>query len=152
MVASVEKIYITRQRRQAPQAVDSVKLEAGRGILGDRYHHRAAEDEVQQNHLSLISKEELDAFLARHKVEIEYGNFRRNILTTGIDLNSLLGKRFKVGQALCQGIELCEPCAFLAATVHRAVLPELEEKAGIRAIILEGGNLQVGNTIVPVKG
>lgn len=152
MSAIVENIFITKVRREQPQEIAAAKLEAGKGIVGDRYHERALEflaagDEVQANHISLISKEELDSFLENNGAEIDYRDFRRNVLTSGIDLYGLIGKQFRLGGALCQGVEDCEPCAFLAATVHRAVLPELEKKAGLRAIILEDGDLKVGDTI-----
>lgn len=152
MNGSVENIYITPVRREQPQAAASVQLEAGKGIKGDRYHARsleliAAGDAVQSNHISLIAKEELDAFLARNDAAIDYGDFRRNVVTSGIDLYGLIGKQFRLGDALCQGVEDCAPCAFLAATVHRAVLPELEKKAGLRAIILESGELKPGDAI-----
>ncbi|MBL4580270.1 MAG: MOSC domain-containing protein [Gammaproteobacteria bacterium] len=154
MNATVEKIFVTKTRREQPQEISTAKLEAGKGIIGDRYHGGALEilavgDEVPANHISLISKEELDSFLERNNAEIDYVDFRRNILTSGIDLYGLIGKQFKLGNTLCQGVEDCEPCAFLAATVHRAVLPDLEKKAGLRAIILEDGELKVGDTIIP---
>jgi MOSC domain-containing protein YiiM len=156
MSGTVENIYITKIRREQPQPIESAQLEAGKGIAGDRYHERslellAAGNDVQANHLSLISKDELDAFLAHNDTQIDYGNFRRNVLTTSIDLHGLIGKKFKLGGALCQGVEDCEPCAFLAATVHRAVLPELKKKAGLRAIILEDGEVNIGDTIEPVS-
>ena len=156
MSATVESIFITKVRREQPQEIASARLEAAKGIVGDRYHersmaHLAAGDEVQPNHISLIAKEELDAFLARNGASIDYRDFRRNVLTSGIDLYALIGKKFRLGSALCQGVEDCAPCAFLAATVHRAVLPELEKKAGLRAIILEDGDLNVGDAITPVE-
>lgn len=152
MSATVEKIFVSKVRREKPQPIVSAKLEAGKGIVGDRYHQRslellAAGDEVQSNHISLISKEELDTFLERNDAQIDYGDFRRNVVTSGIDLYALIGKRFRLGSALCLGVEDCAPCAFLAATVHRAVLPELEKKAGLRAIILEDGELAIGDSI-----
>ncbi len=152
MAGTVEKIYIAKERREAWQLVQSAELEAGKGIVGDRYHAEAIEklasgEAVRENHLSLIAKEELDAFLSHNNAELSHGDFRRNIVTSGVDLNSLVGKQFTVGQTVCQGIEFCEPCAYLAATVHRAVLPELVEKAGLRAIVLEGGELEVGSQI-----
>jgi len=154
MSATVENIFITKTRREQPQEITAVKLEAGKGIVGDRYHQRsmeflAAGDQVQSNHISLISREELDGFLERNDADIAYADFRRNVLTSGIDLYGLIGKKFRLGSALCQGVEDCEPCAFLAATVHRAVLPDLKKRAGLRAIILEDGNLNVGDTIKP---
>lgn len=152
MSASVENIFITKTRREQPQETANAKLIAGQGIKGDRYHERALEllaagDEVQANHITLISKEELDGFLERNSAAIDYADFRRNVLTSGIDLYGLIGKRFRLGSALCQGVEDCAPCAFLAATVHHAVLPDLQKKAGLRAIILEDGDLKVGDTI-----
>lgn len=156
MKGTVEDIFITKVRREQPQRVAPVRLEAGKGIVGDRYHKRsleliAAGDEVQSNHITLISKEELDTFLKCNEAEIDYADFRRNVLTSGIDLFALIGKRFRLGTALCQGVEDCAPCAFLAATVHRAVLPELKEKAGLRAIILEDGMLDIGDAVMPVE-
>jgi len=155
MNGQVENIYITPVRREKPQAEALVQLEAGKGIKGDRYHARsealiAAGDAVQSNHISLIAKEELDTFLERNEATIDYGDFRRNVVTSGIDLYGLIGKQFRLGEALCQGVEDCAPCAFLAAAVHRAVLPELEKKAGLRAIILEGGELKAGDAITAI--
>jgi MOSC domain-containing protein YiiM len=152
MNPTVENIFITKTRREQPHEIEAAKLEAGKGIIGDRYHERALEflavgDQVPSNHISVISKEELAGFLERNNAEIDYADFRRNVLTSGIDLRELIGRQFKLGSALCQGIEDCDPCVFLAATVHRSVLPEMKEKAGLRAIILEDGDLKIGDTI-----
>jgi MOSC domain-containing protein YiiM len=152
MNPTVENIFITKTRREQPHEIEAAKLEAGKGIVGDRYHERALEflamgDQVPSNHISVISKEELAGFLERNNAEIDYADFRRNVLTSGIDLRALIGRQFKLGSALCQGIEDCDPCAFLAATVHHSVLPEMKEKAGLRAIILEDGDLKIGDTI-----
>ncbi|MEZ7831493.1 MAG: MOSC domain-containing protein [Gammaproteobacteria bacterium] len=152
MNPTVENIFITKTRREQPHEIEAAKLEAGKGIVGDRYHERALEflavgDQVPSNHISVISKEELAGFLERNNAEIDYADFRRNVLTSGIDLRELIGRQFKLGSALCQGIEDCDPCVFLAATVHRSVLPEMKEKAGLRAIILEDGDLKIGDTI-----
>ena len=152
MNPTVENIFITKTRREQPHEIEAAKLEAGKGIVGDRYHERALEflavgDQVPSNHISVISKEELAGFLERNNAEIDYADFRRNVLTSGIDLRELIGRQFKLGSALCQGIEDCDPCVFLAATVHRSVLPEMKKKAGLRAIILEDGDLKIGDTI-----
>ena len=97
MNPTVENIFITKTRREQPHEIEAAKLEAGKGIVGDRYHERALEflavgDQVPSNHISVISKEELAGFLERNNAEIDYADFRRNVLTSGIDLRELIGK------------------------------------------------------------
>ena len=151
-MAKVEEIHIAPQASSKVQQVDQARLETGKGIVGDRYHEIAGilmsrNQTVPDNHLTLIAKEELDTFLTNHQSELKYGVFRRNIVTSGIDLNALVGRKFKVGEALCQGMELCEPCTTLARTVHSAVLPDLVHRAGLRATILSDGEVEVGGRI-----
>ncbi|NQV68662.1 MAG: MOSC domain-containing protein [Pseudohongiella sp.] len=152
MSGKVERIYVADNRRETVTRIETAKLESGKGIVGDRYHSRSVQSRTTGsvppiNNISLIAGEELDAFLGRNDAEIDYGDFRRNIITRGVDLNSLVGKQFSLGTALCVGTELCEPCAFLAATVHRAVLAELLHKAGLRAVIIEDGEVEAGGEI-----
>jgi len=151
-VGKVESIYIATKKRQAVEALNLAKLEAGKGIVGDRYHQMSSNmlakgKAAPLNHITLIAKEELDAFLKRHNTDLNYGDFRRNVITRGIDLNALVGKEFHVGSARCKGFELCEPCQTLSRTVYGAVLPELVHRAGLRAAILEDGELKPDDTI-----
>jgi len=148
----IERIYIATNKKEPVQQIERASLEAGKGIVGDRYHalseaSLASGKPGKENHLSLIAREELDDFLTRHDSDLDYGDFRRSIITSGIDLNSLVGKKFKLGTALCLGAELCEPCAFLASSVHRSVLPELVHKSGLRAVIVNDGEIQTGDSI-----
>lgn len=152
MSGEIESIYIAINKRERVIQVDSAVLEAGTGIIGDRYHARSEQlisegNPTKNNHLTLIEKEKLDEFLQANSATQDYGDFRRNIVTSGIDLNALVGKKFRVGETVCEGFELCEPCAFLAESVHRAVLPDLVHKAGLRAKIIEGGNISTGDEI-----
>lgn len=151
-MGKVERIFIVKQRRSAFTELKSAQLDAGKGIVGDRYHAQAEKllsegRAVPDNHISFIAKEELENFLSTHNSELGFGDFRRSVVTSGIDLNALVGKQFKVGDSLCFGNELCEPCAYLAATVHRAVLPGLVEKGGLRATILSSGSIVAGSLI-----
>jgi MOSC domain-containing protein YiiM len=148
----VEQIFIVKQRRSEVTELASAELEAGKGIVGDRYHAQAQKlisegKSVPNNHISFIAKEELENFLSTQNSELGFGDFRRSVVTSGIDLNALVGKQFKVGDSLCFGDELCEPCAYLAATVHRAVLPGLVGKGGLRATILSSGSISAGSVI-----
>jgi MOSC domain-containing protein YiiM len=152
MKGNVERIYIASSSRVAVTQVPSATLEAGKGIVGDRYHVKSAQliatgNPTADHHLSLIAKEQLDDFLSNNNATIDYGDFRRSLITSGIDLNTLVEREFSIGDVVCRGIELCEPCAFLAATVHRAVLPELVHRAGLRAAIVTGGKIKTGDKI-----
>ena len=154
MTGTLEHIYLVAEKRGETEAREKIELEAGLGIVGDRYHTYAkrclsTEDPVPENHLSLIDKSVLDDFLANRAKDsdLTYADFRRNLITSGIDLNALVDKEFMVGSARCRGVELCEPCAFLAATVHRGVLPGLVNRGGLRSIIIKSGNAEIGSTI-----
>ena len=149
MTAQVERIYIGDKSRSRVTRIERAMLVANKGIVGDRYHSRSmqAEGVSPVKNISLISREVLDTFLANNDADIDYGDFRRNIITSGIDLNSLIGAQFLIGNVLCTGTELCEPCKFLAATVHTAVLPELINRGGLRATVLSDGEILTGSEI-----
>jgi MOSC domain-containing protein YiiM len=76
-----------------------------------------------------------------------YAEARRNIVTRGIELNTLVGQRFKIGDVECVGRRLCEPCAHLERLTHKGVLRKLIHRGGLRADILTTGNITLGATI-----
>jgi len=133
-------------------AVTEVTLEAGKGIAGDRYalgtgtfskkHVHKADAEV-----TLIEAEEIERFNAEQELAIGLGEPRRNIVTRGIRLNDLVGSQFRIGDALLEGIRLCEPCAHLAGLVTPRVLPGLVHRAGLRARIVTSGIVRPGDAI-----
>ena len=64
---------------------------------------------------------------------LEYAEARRNVVTRGIELNTLVGQRFRVGDVECVGRRLCEPCAHLEQLTHKGVLRKLIHRGGLRA-------------------
>ena len=72
---------------------------------------------------------------------------RRNVLTPGIDVNALVGKRFRVGDVECRGIELCEPCTHLQSLTRPGVLNGLVHRAGLNADILTDGEIALGDAV-----
>jgi MOSC domain-containing protein YiiM len=78
---------------------------------------------------------------------LEAGETRRNITTFGVDLNGLVGRRFFVGNVLCVGTRLCNPCQYLADLLHKAVVRPLVGRAGLRADVLTEGRIHVGDPI-----
>ena len=85
-----------------------------------------------------------------HGIEIPAVDARRNIVTRNIDLNALMGKRFRIGGVLCQGSRLAEPCAWLQKTTPPGTLRGLVHRGGLRADILEDGTVEQGDAIVPL--
>ena len=152
MTGRVIEIYIATQSDAPVEPQASAQLEAGQGILGDRHflpQQALAMDDAsrRKEDISIISADELDAFNAQFELSIPHGDFRRNIITRGIDLNALVGKRFRIGTVLCEGMELCEPCSKLAKNVSRLVLPHLVHRGGLRAAVIESGQVVPGDTI-----
>jgi MOSC domain-containing protein YiiM len=145
-MGEVVAIYIGPER-QLPEPVDQVEAHAGKGLAGNRYYWPDG-DAPAGNALTLIAEEALDAFQEETGTELTAQASRRNVLTRGIDLNALVGKRFTVGEVECVGIELCEPCTHLAALTHRGVLRGMVHRAGLNADILTDGKIAVGDAVL----
>jgi MOSC domain-containing protein YiiM len=144
-VGEVVAIYIGPER-QLPQPVERAEAHAGKGLAGNRYYW--PDGAPAGNALTLIEAEALEAFQSESGVELTAQASRRNVLTRGIDLNALVGKRFRVGDVECVGVELCEPCAHLASLTHPRVLRGMVHRAGLNADILSDGEIAVGDPVV----
>jgi RimJ/RimL family protein N-acetyltransferase len=155
MTGSVLAIYVAATSSLPMQPLPRAELERGCGIRGDRYYARtgtfskAAMRPDQE--ITLIESEEIDAFNRSTGLALDYGAPRRNVVTRGVRLNDLVGTRFSVGDALLEGIRLCEPCAHLASVVSEKVLPGLVHRAGLRAKILRDGIVEPGDSIAPSR-
>jgi MOSC domain-containing protein YiiM len=120
------------------------------GLEGDRHFGRAsaaADDLRPDREITLIEVEAIEALEREHKVSVEPGDARRNIVTRGVALNDLVGREFTVGEVTLRGISLCEPCAHLASLTDEKVLSGLVHRGGLRAQILNGGVIRVGDAV-----
>jgi MOSC domain-containing protein YiiM len=142
MSGSVEGIHIAAVESELPHPVDAVEVTAD-GVVGDRYG--GARD------LTLIESEALDGLRDDTGIELSAAESRRQVLTRGISLNDLVGERFTVGDVECVGQELCEPCAHLQGMTQSGVLRGLVHRGGLRADIVSGGRIAVGDKIVRVS-
>jgi len=140
----VEQIAISAQRGALPAAVPSVTAHAGRGLEGE-YH--CSDSPEAGEALTLIAAEALEGLRADAGIELSHEASRRNVLTRGVDLNALVGRRFTVGAVECEGVELCEPCNGLAKMTERGVLRGLVHRGGLRADIVSGGEIAVGDPV-----
>lgn len=148
---SVIGIYVADVAGAALRLLDEAELVAGRGIVGDRYFSGSGKfspvEPDPDHELTLIEIEEIDRFNAATGLALAPGAFRRNVITRGVVLNALVGVEFSLGALVVRGLRLCEPCAYLAGLVHGEVLPRMVHKAGLRAHIVRGGALRVGDAI-----
>jgi len=146
-VPKIKKIYVCENAGDEMVEIPTAVVDSNKGIVGDRYYENEGTfsnipaGNPKRRDVTFISAEEIDKFNSDTNLSISYGKFRRNILTEGVNLNELLGVEFKVGNCLFFGTELCEPCRYLAKIVHASILPAMNGRSGIRAIVLDGGTL-----------
>lgn len=130
----------------------SVRAIPGRGLVGDRYFLGTGTFSPQPPkpdfEITLIQQEHIAAFAARSGLPFTAREARRNLVTTGIDLNALVGCEFMVGTVKLRGLRLCEPCNYLAKQTSPEVLPGLVHQGGLRAQILTEGEIRVGDPII----
>jgi hypothetical protein len=129
---------------EAPLArVDTARAEAGRGLESDRYHGGAGTfSGVGRGYeLTLVEAEALD------EIDLSWEQARRNVVTEGISLNALVGRRFRIGEVECVGRRLAEPCAHLERLTRPGILRPLVHRAGLRADILTSGTISVGDRL-----
>ena len=144
-MAEVLKIGITANNNQPIKEVNSIEVIANKGIVGDRHFH---EFNDPYNQLSLIESENIDEYNVRFNLNISYIDFRRNIVTKGIKLNDLIGKKLSVGNVKLEVIDLCRPCRHLTEMLkQKNILKEFLRKGGLRCQILSSSNICVGDKI-----
>jgi MOSC domain-containing protein YiiM len=146
MQGRVEAIFVTSEHGELPAAVERVHARAGRGLEGNRYYW-AEGDAPPGRAVTLIAAEAMEAVAGEGQVSIEPAATRRNVLTRGIDVNDLVGKRFRIGDVECEGVELCEPCLHLESMTQPGVIKALVHRAGLNADILNDGRISVGDAV-----
>ena len=144
-MSQVIKIGIAKNNSREIQEVNEINLSAGKGIVGDRYFQKKNED---RNQLTLIESENIDYYNDKFNLKIPYLNFRRNIVTKGIKLNELVGKKIIIGKTETKGIDLCRPCRSLQENLgQNNIIKEFLRMGGLRCAILTSSNIKVGDEI-----
>jgi MOSC domain-containing protein YiiM len=149
MSGRVEAIFLSPEHGELPEPVDRVNAHAGRGLEGNRYYWAdgAAPPGCA---ITLIASEAVEAVTSEGDVSVEPAATRRNVLTSGIDVNELVGKRFRIGNVECEGVELCEPCSTLESMTQPGVIKAFVHRAGLNADILNDGEISVGDSVAIV--
>ena len=144
-MSKVIKIGITSNNNKEIKEVDSIEVLANKGVIGDR-HFKDNNDPYCQ--LTLIESEKIDFYNLKYGLNISYIDFRRNIITKGIKLNDLVGKKLKIGSVEVEGMDLCRPCRHLNETLNQDnVLKEFLRKGGLRCQILTSSSINIGDKV-----
>jgi MOSC domain-containing protein YiiM len=146
----VVAIYLAATAGAPMETRRGVEAVAGRGLVGDRYFegtgYWSKNTEVSRE-VTLIEIEAIEAMAREKNIEIAPGSARRNLITRGVPLNHLVGREFQVGSVRLRGTRLCEPCKYLEDMTAKGVLVGLIHRGGLRADIVEGGSIQVGDVV-----
>ena len=145
-MSKVLKLGITNINNGKISEVSSIEVIANKGVIGDRHFNEFNDPYCQ---LSLIESENIDYYNIKYGLDIPYVNFRRNIVTKGIQLNDLIGKKFTIGDVEVEGIDLCRPCKHLTEVLNQSnILKEFLRRGGLRCQILSSSKINIGDKII----
>ncbi len=144
-MSKVIKIGITSNNNKKIKDTELIEVIENKGIVGDR-HFKDFNDPYCQ--LSLIESENIDYYNSKYGLNIDYIDFRRNIITKGVRLNGLIGKKFLIGETLVEGVDLCRPCRHLTEMLNQNnILKEFMRRGGLRCQILSSSKIKIGDEI-----
>ena len=144
-MSEVLKLGVTENSNQKIKEVKTINVLANKGIIGDR-HFQEINDPYNQ--ISLIESESIDNYNIKFGLNISYIDFRRNVITKGVRLNDLVGKKLKVGAVVLLGIDLCRPCKHLSENLNQNnIIKEFLRNGGLRCQILSSAKINVGDRI-----
>lgn len=145
----VVAICIAPAAGEPMRLVNEAQAITGQGLEGDRYcsGEGSFNKGVQGNRqVTLING------IFFPGTGFEYIDSRRNIITEGVELMWLIGRSFKVGEAILTGVKYCDPCerpAKLAGKKHWSFAEAFHDRGGLIAEVMFGGIIRVNDTIVP---
>ncbi len=151
-MGQVEAIHVAPSAGTSMQSLAEVEAVAGAGLAGDRYFTRlgfysARPTDPGAREVTLFEAEVLDELRAEHGIVFNVAEHRRNLTTRGVRLGSLLGHRFRVGEVVLEGVKDCPPCEHLVQLTGKPVLEPLVNRGGLRARVVEGGTIRIGDVI-----
>ncbi len=147
---TVLSIHIAPTAAAATTSIREVRAVVGKGLEGDRYAKKLgtySNNPGSGRDVTLIESEALEGLKRDYQIELEAGQTRRNIVTRGVALNHLVDREFRVGEVVLRGTRLCEPCAHMEKLTVKGALRGLIHRGGLRAEIVKGGTIRVGDII-----
>jgi MOSC domain-containing protein YiiM len=158
MIGELLHIHIAPSASMEMEELDEAMLVANKGIEGDRYFlgtgTYSSKPDIRE--VTLIESEVLDA-LAQNDPPLQTGpiilapsDHRRNLTTRGIYLNHLVGKRFRIGEAILRGGRLNFPCKYLEELLESPVYLPLYNRSGLNCVIETSGIIRKGDAITVI--
>ena len=138
MPGVVEGIFFGAIEEGPLEAAESVQVQTGAGIEGDRYGNKD---------ITLFEAEAIEGLKDDTGIELRPNEIRRNVMTRGMPLNDLLGHRIRVGEVEAVVTELCHPCSHLQKLTQPGVLRGLVNRGGLNADVVSGGTIRIGDQI-----
>jgi MOSC domain-containing protein YiiM len=147
---TVVSIHIAPVGAAPMKSVTTAQVVAGRGLEGDRYYGKLGTYSRQAGSgrdITLIEIEAIEGLKRDYEIQLDPGQSRRNIVTRGVALNHLVEQEFRIGDVVLRGTRLCEPCAHMERLTVKGALRGLIHRGGLRAEIVKGGTIEVGDVI-----
>jgi MOSC domain-containing protein YiiM len=151
---SVLEIWLTGAAAEPMRRVPAVEAVPGLGLTGDRYALGGgtwAQYPDLEKQVTLIDSDDVAAVAAETGSELTPGDTRRNLVTTGVDLPSLVGRWFTVGDVLLFGMKRCPPCTHLERLTGIRLIKAMVHRGGINAAVFAGGPIAEGSALRPVS-
>jgi len=141
----VEWIGVSGGFRQLIEPRSEVTVAVGTGIDGD-YHSRKRPGGKRQ--VTLIQAEHFAVIAtATGRDSVSPELFRRNIVVRGIELTSLIGRRFRIGEALLEVTGPCTPCSRMDENLGQGGRLAMKGLGGLTAMVIEPGRIRVGDSV-----
>ena len=145
----IEAINITNKSDQETFYVNQAYLEKNKGIVNDRYYENFKNKKEQ---VTLIDIEEINLFNKLVGQDIDYKDFRRNIIVSNFKICEMVGEKIKINNSILKIHEICQPCNYLQKKLNSPnLIKRLLNKSGVRAEILSSGYIGVGSKIIKIK-
>ena len=141
MHPTVVAIHVAKGRRLPMQAKDRVEVEAGKGIVGDRYHG------TKHRHVTVQSRESLDEAATVFGDDVPSHLTRRNLTVSHGSIPREPGSRLRIGGVLLEAVRVAAPCKLLDDTIGAGAQDALRRRAGTVFRVLEGGVVAVGDIV-----
>ena len=145
----IKAINITNLSGESTIYVNQAILKRNKGIINDRYYENFKKKYEQ---VTLIESEKISKFNNKIKSKFKYKDFRRNLITTGIDLNKIINKKIQINNVVLKIHQLCQPCRYLQNKLSVDNLVKLlTNKGGVRAEIVQSGIISTFDEIKIIK-